>query len=109
MFFDDYDTNNPLGTHAGIQKLRAIYISLSPCLPFEYSSKLNDIFLVLLFNLNIRKDFGNQIVFNKFIEETNFLETSDIDIVVNNTNYKLYFSLALIVGDNLGLHYIRFF
>lgn len=28
LFFDDYETNNPLGTHtAGIQKLGAIYIS----------------------------------------------------------------------------------
>lgn len=95
-----------MGAHAGIQKLGAVYISLSPCLPSQYSSKINNIFLALLFNSTVRKDFGNQIIFNKLIEEIIFLETIGVDIVVDNKNYKLYFSLTLIVGDNLGLHSI---
>jgi hypothetical protein len=97
LFFDGYETNNPLGIHAGIQKLGAIYISLSPCLPSKYSPKLNNIFLAQLFNSTVRKDFGNKIIFNKLIEEIKFLEITGVDIVVDDKNYKFYFSLTLIV------------
>ncbi|KAF0693248.1 Uncharacterized protein FWK35_00033784, partial [Aphis craccivora] len=43
LYFDDFEVNNPLGTHAGSQKLGAIYVSLA-CLPPELSSSLDQIF-----------------------------------------------------------------
>ncbi|CAI6369459.1 unnamed protein product [Macrosiphum euphorbiae] len=39
LYFDDFEVNNPLGSHAGCQKLGAVYVSLS-CLPPELSSSL---------------------------------------------------------------------
>ena len=34
MYFDDYETNNPLGSYRGIAKCGAVYLSV-PCLPLE--------------------------------------------------------------------------
>ena len=64
-YFDDYETNNPLGTHAGIKKLGAVYISFTPCLSPEFSSSLNNIFLALLFNSLDRKQFLNKMTFKQ--------------------------------------------
>jgi hypothetical protein len=47
LYYDDFEVNNPLGFHAGSQKLGAIYMSLA-CLPPELSSSLDNIFLVSL-------------------------------------------------------------
>jgi len=49
LYFDKFETNNPLGSHRGVQKLGAVYISM-PSFPTELASKLESIFLVLLFN-----------------------------------------------------------
>lgn len=105
LYFDEFETNNPLGSHAGMQKLGAIYISL-PSFPLEYASKLENIFLIYLFNSLDKKQVGNQNLFKHLITEINFLEESGINVFVNNQSYQIYFSLALIVGDNLGLHSI---
>lgn len=32
LFYDDYETNNPLGSHRGIAKCGAVYVTI-PCLP----------------------------------------------------------------------------
>ena len=44
MYFDDYENNNPLGSHKGISKCEAVYLSV-PCLPPELQSKIENIFL----------------------------------------------------------------
>lgn len=38
LYYDDYETNNPLGTHRGLAKIGAIYVSI-PCLPPQIASK----------------------------------------------------------------------
>lgn len=103
LYFDEFETNNHLGSHAGLQKLGAIYISL-PSFPTEHSSKLENIFLIYLINSLDKKQIVNQNLFKHLISEFNFLEKCGIDVFVNNQSYQIYFSLALIVGDNLGLH-----
>lgn len=65
LYFDDFETNNPLGSHAGVQKLGAMYISFPGCPP-EFFSKLENIFLVLLFNTIDRKQLGNQALFQNY-------------------------------------------
>lgn len=37
IFFDDFEVNNPLGSHSGIQKLGAVYFTV-PCIPPEFRS-----------------------------------------------------------------------
>lgn len=41
LYYDDFEVNNPLGTHANSQKLGTIYLSLA-CFPTELSSSLEN-------------------------------------------------------------------
>lgn len=105
MYFDDYENNNALGSHKGISKCGAVYLSV-PCLPSEYVSKIENIFLFILFNTLDRNTFKNSIVFEKVITELKFLQNEGINIHIPTGEIKIHFDLALIVGDNLGLHSI---
>ena len=44
LYFDDFEINNPFGTHRGIHKLGVVYCTIG-CIPEEYSSQLENIFL----------------------------------------------------------------
>lgn len=57
-----------------------------------------------LFKTDVKNCFGNINVFKFVIEELNFLETSGIEVCVNNKIYNVYFKLGLILGDNLVVH-----
>lgn len=105
LYFDDFEVNNPLGSHAGNQKLGAIYVSIA-CLPSELSSSLDNIFLTSLFKTDDKKYFGNNVIFKDLIAELNYLESTGIFVTVNNKVYNIFFSLGLIIGDNLRLHSI---
>ncbi|KYN12664.1 hypothetical protein ALC57_15161 [Trachymyrmex cornetzi] len=99
--YDDWQVNNPLGSHC--TSLGGVYYYV-PCLPPESVSRLENIFLALLFNTEDRKEFGNQQTFAPLIEELNFLEQVGITITVNGNHHQIYFVLGLLLGDNLGLH-----
>lgn len=103
LYFDEFEPGNPLGSHAGKQKLGAVYVTI-PCLPQEYLSSTKAIFLVLLFNYQFRIKYGNSKTFNSLIEELHFLETTGIKVIVGDSVKTIRFSLALILGDNLGMH-----
>lgn len=104
IYFDEFETNNPLGSHAGVYKQGAVYFSI-PSFPPEYTSRLENIFLALLFHSEDRVKFGNHSVFQILLDELNFLENWGINISINeNTEKLVYFSVAVIIGDNLGLH-----
>lgn len=105
LFFDDYETSNALGSHSGIHKLGAVYISL-PSLPPWRCSTLSNIFLTLLLHSSDRSQFGNNVIFQPIIDELNFLSTVGITFDVPNFTGTVYFELALIIGDNLGIHSI---
>ncbi|XP_061712672.1 uncharacterized protein LOC133521619 [Cydia pomonella] len=104
LYFDDYEVGNPLGSRAGVHKLGAVYISIL-CLPPHYLSKLQNIFLALLFHSFDRQHFGNRVTFGPIISELNFLSRQGIDLTFSDgTHSKVFFKLAVILGDNLGLH-----
>lgn len=103
MFFDDYENNNPLGSHKGISKTGAVYLTV-PCLPPEYQSKLENIFLFVLFNSLDRQSFTNKMIFTKVVEELNYLQSEGIIVDHPSGPRKIYFVLSLLLGDNLGLH-----
>lgn len=105
LYYDDFEVNNPLGSHAGVQKLGAVYVSLA-CLPPELSSTLDNIILTSLFKTDTKKSFGNLAVFKNLIDELNYLETVGIGITVNNKEHTIFFMVGLIIGDNLGMHSI---
>lgn len=76
------------------------------CLPPELSSSLDQIFLVSLFKTNDKQCYGNSVIFKDLISELNYLEITGIFVTVNNKVHHIFFSLGLIIGDNLGLHSI---
>lgn len=101
VYYDDWEVNNPLGSHTAA--LGGVYCSV-PCLPPECISRLQNIFLFLLFKSQDRTEFGNKQIFAPVIEELNFLEENGITVTINGNTYKIYFVLGLLLGDNLGLH-----
>lgn len=105
IYFDEYETCNPLGSHAGIYKLGAVYVSF-PFLPPHLRSILDNIFLVSLFHSDDRKTFGNKRVFTYLIKELIHLERCGIEIKVENQIKRIHFVLGLLIGDNLGLNSI---
>lgn len=108
LYFDDYETSNALGSHSGIHKLGAVYISV-PCLPSWRCSALSNIFLALLFHSSDRTRFGNKVIFEPVINELNYLSTNGILYTLPNFSGIVHFELALIIGDNLGIHSITGF
>lgn len=104
IYFDDFEVNNPLGSRATISKVGGVYLKI-PCLPLHLQSKLNSIFLGMLFFSEDRKSFGNKRIFHHFIDEMNKLCDTGISIKLNK--YKVVKLIpSLIVGDNLGLNSI---
>lgn len=103
MYFDEYEVGNVLGSHAGIHKLGAVYVSV-PCLPPWRSSNLSNIFLTLLFHSSDRVTFGNNVIFRPIIDEFNYLSENGIQLDIPTFKGTVYFELGLILGDNLGLH-----
>jgi hypothetical protein len=105
LYFDDFEIGNPLGSHAGLHKIGALYLSI-PCLPPHYTSQLKNIFVAQLFHSCDREKFGNKVVFSPIIDEINYLKTVGITVQTENYCGTVKFELGLIVGDNLGLHSI---
>lgn len=105
LYFDDYETGNPLGSHSGKNKLGAVYVSLAS-LPSELKASLSNIYLFALFHSQHRKTFGNESTFREIISELKYLEETGVKITVDTSNFTIFFKLALIIGDNLGLHTI---
>ncbi|XP_047998826.1 uncharacterized protein LOC125236159 isoform X1 [Leguminivora glycinivorella] len=105
IYYDDFENGNPLGSHAGKHKIGAVYCSIAT-IPPQFASRLENIFLALLFYSNQRVNFGNKAVFQPLLDELNFLENCGIDILSNNEKLKVKFYLIALSGDNLGLNSI---
>lgn len=103
LFYDDFEPNNPLGSKSGLCKIGAVYISVAS-VPVQYASLLENIFLAQLNFSADRVQYGNKNIFYKIIEELKYLETEGIEIQISSKNIRVYFTLLLILGDNLGLN-----
>lgn len=101
LYFDDFETSNPLGSHAGIYKVGTVYFSI-PSLPPQFNSRLENIFITLIFHSSERSEFGNKNMFQCLLEDVKNLE---VDGIILN-GIKRYFKVVLVVGDNLGLNSI---
>ena len=103
LYYDDFEAGNPLGAHAGVNKMGGTYVTI-PCFPPEYQSSLFSVFHALLFYSKDREKYGNFAIFKPLIEELKFLESTGIELDLPEGKKKIYFKLGLILGDNLGLH-----
>ncbi|KAK4872724.1 hypothetical protein RN001_014753 [Aquatica leii] len=106
MYFDDFEVLNPLGSQAGCYKIGAVYYYIAT-IPPTHISKLENIFLCLLFYANDRVEFGNEKIFNVLVNELKFLENEGISVnLTDGSNRKIKFSVITITGDNAGLNSI---
>lgn len=103
LYIDDFEINNPLGSHATYQSIAAIYYSF-PLV--ENNSKLSNIFLAALIKSTDLKEFGNDPCSLQLINEINFLENEGLSISTEYGEFQVYFILGLVLGDNLGLNSI---
>lgn len=105
VYYDEFECNNPLGSHAGIHKMGAVYINLR-CFPLKFQSRLSNIFLALLCHYQDLVLEGNNI-FRVLVEALSFLETEGISVQKENGEVQqIYFSLTMVLGDNAGLNAI---
>ncbi|XP_070525543.1 uncharacterized protein [Cardiocondyla obscurior] len=108
LYFDDFEINNSLGSHRNIHKLGALYFTIA-CLPFEYSSMLENIFLSQLHNSIDHKNIGNKKIFFNVIYQINELKKDGLILNIDNKERTIYFALGAIIGDNLGINNITDF
>ena len=73
VYFDEWEANTAIGPHAGVHKMGSVYISLL-CVPPEFRSKLENIFLALLFLSNDFEEQGPQTAFAPLIQQFKELE-----------------------------------
>lgn len=104
LYFDDFEVENPLGSHAGVHKIGAVYFTVAT-LPPESASQLENIFLASLHYSEDRKYFGNLAIFKRLIDDLVSLYEEGISIIVKgNVTEQIHFCPLLVLGDNLGVH-----
>lgn len=108
LFIDDFEPNNCLGSHATNYKIGGVYFSI-PALPIEISTELKNIFVAGLHFADDRngdKNYGFRNTMKPIIESLRLLLDEGITVQIESEPVKLYFILAYIHGDNLGLNEI---
>lgn len=102
---DDFEINNPLGSHSAKHSICNVYYSF-PCNP-EEESKEKNIFHGAIIKTKDIKEFGNEKCFQTLIQEIKELEVDGIEIKLNEYSaLRVHFILGLVLGDNLGLNSI---
>lgn len=103
LYLDDFEVNNPLGSHAKQHSLCGIYMSF-PSIPQYMLSKLEHILVVgFIKSVDIKK-YGNEKCMHLLMEVLKDLEQNGINFENDKLNVK--FILGQIIGDNLGLNAI---
>lgn len=104
LYFDDAEINNPLGSHATVHSIGAVYYSF-PLL--KNTSKLSNIFIAGFLKSSDLKSYGNDPCFYQLIDNIIDLEKNGILIKTHTGSYiTVHFILGIILGDNLGLNTI---
>lgn len=103
LYFDDFETTNPLGSKTKIHKMGAVYFGLRN-LPPECNSSLSNIHLCLLFNSLDREAYGFGRIFEPLLQEIKILESSGIQVEMQGQNFQLYGTICVLTADNLAVH-----
>lgn len=105
VYQDDFETNNPLGSHRGVGKVGGVYIVI-PCLPPHLISKIENIFVLLLYKSSDQHLVSLENIYASALKELHFLETEGIEVSTESGKYKVYFSFAAAIGNNLAIHFL---
>ena len=103
IYYDDFETSNPLGSKQGIHKLGCLYFTLRN-LPPHLNSSLMNIHLISLFHSQDAKKYGIDKILYPFVEDVKVLEQNGMK--VSFTEQPVYGTIAQVTGDNLGLNSI---
>ncbi|XP_041825036.1 uncharacterized protein LOC121629374 [Melanotaenia boesemani] len=103
VYYDDFETSNPLGSKRSIHKLGCVYFSLRNLPPWANSSLMN-IHLVSLFHSQDAKKYGIDKILDPFVNDVKLLEHTGMK--VSFSEQPLYGTIAQVTGDNLGLNSI---
>lgn len=103
IYWDEYETNNPLGSHRGVGKVGAVYIVIA-CLHPQLQSKVENIFILTLFKSINLDEIPLHTFFSNAIRELKFLEETGITVSTSNGTEQIFFSVAAFIGDNLAVH-----
>jgi hypothetical protein len=102
VYHDDFEPNSALGPHC--EPLGCTYVQIVT-LPPEWNSRLENIFLALLFDADNRSIYGNRKAFGPLLKELLYLETKGIEIETKERGkVTIFFVVALIIGDNKALN-----
>lgn len=101
LFYDEFETANPLGSKHGIHKIGSIYFILRNFTP-KINSALMNIHLISLFHSEDVKKYGFNAILEPLMCDLKILEAKGINVPFSNE--PLYGTVAQVTGDNLGLH-----
>ncbi|XP_041935316.1 uncharacterized protein LOC121697735 [Alosa sapidissima] len=101
LYYDDFETANPLGSKKGVHKLGCVYFTLKN-LPPKVNSVLMNVHLAALFYTSDLKKYGFDEIFKPLIEDLKILETRGIRIPC--IEEPLFGSVIQVTGDNLALN-----
>ena len=101
LFYDDFETANPLGSKKGVHKLLGIYFTLRNFRP-KLNSSLDNIHLCALFHAQDIKTCGFDTILQPIISDLKVLETDGIKVPMFKN--PVHGSIAQVTGDNLGIH-----
>lgn len=103
VYGDDFEVNNPLGSHSNVNKEHGLYLSIAG-LPPEYASQLENIFLFQIFESSYKKITDMTKLYNPVIKQLRDLQQTGIEVTIKGKIQKVYFDLFNFSGDNLELH-----
>ncbi|RVE61678.1 hypothetical protein OJAV_G00174850 [Oryzias javanicus] len=103
LYYDDFETSNPLGSKRGIHKIGCIYFILRN-LPPKCNSILMNIHLVSLFHTPDLHKYGFDVILEPLINDVKQLESQGLSLPFSDE--PVYGTISQITGDNLGMHSI---
>ncbi|KAG7459332.1 hypothetical protein MATL_G00209530 [Megalops atlanticus] len=101
LYYDDFETANPLGSKKGIHKPGCIYFILRN-LPTKLNSVSMNIHLVALFHSEDLKKYGFDPILQPLVNDLKVLETQGIQVPFSDTPFRG--SAIQVTGDNLAIH-----
>ncbi|KAG7463388.1 hypothetical protein MATL_G00176040 [Megalops atlanticus] len=102
LYYDDFETANPLGSKRSIHKVGCLYFVLRN-LPPQFNSAVLNIQLVSLFHSQDLK-YGFDLILEPLISDLKKLESEGLHLPISSE--KVFGTISQVTGDNLGLHSI---
>lgn len=100
FFVDDFSVGNELGAYKLKNKMTAVYCT-TPWFDKGIMDQLKSKFLVMLFKTSLREEYSMDDIYGPLVDKPKELEENGIQIF---ETHQIYFAMALVIGDNLGIH-----